>query len=335
MTNSPHILVVGFGSAGRRHAQNLARRGATISVVDTRADRLVPPEGLTLQGRYASVEEAVADGRFTGAVVATPTAFHVAQTEALMAAGCRILLEKPVALDFASARRLADAEARSGQPILLGYTWRWWTALRELRARLQAGAIGRPLRAELIMASHLEDWHPWEPLSDFFMSNAALGGGALLDESHWLDQMLWLFGAPAEIAAQVERVSALPIDSDDHVELQAFYEDGLRVRVHLDLYTRPTERSIVIFGDRGALRWSFESNVIGECHGAEQVWQETKYGGERNDMFDALAAEFLSLCLGAGQPSCTLAEGLTVMRIIDAARASHLHKGARVPLATR
>ncbi len=333
MANSPHILVVGYGSAGRRHARNLARRGANISVVDTRPDRLVPLEGLTVHASHATVEAAMAAGRFDGAVIATPTAFHAAQAEALIAAGCRILLEKPVALDVAAAQHLAHAEAKSGLPILLGYTWRWWTALRELRARLQAGLIGRPLRAELVMASHLEDWHPGEPLSDFFMSQAALGGGALLDESHWIDQMLWMFGEPAAIAAHVERVSTLPIDTDDHVELQAFYEGGLRVRVHLDLYTRPTERSIAIFGERGALKWSFESNIIAQCHGAEQVWQETKFTGERNDMFDAVAAEFLQLCSGRATPSCSLADGVTVLRVVDAARESQRQNGAKFPLA--
>jgi predicted dehydrogenase len=328
----PHILVVGFGSAGRRHAQNLARRGATISVVDTRPDRLDPPEGLSIRTQHASIAEAVAAGRFDGAVVATPTAFHVDQTDALIAAGCRVLLEKPVALDFASARRLRDLEAKSGKPILVGYTWRWWAALRELRARLHSGAIGRPLRAELIMASHLEDWHPWEPLSDFFMSKAALGGGALLDESHWIDQMLWLFGMPGEIAGQVERISSLPIDSDDHVELQAFYPDGLRVRVHLDLYTRPTERSIRIFGDRGALQWSFEGNAIAQCHSPDQAWEKKSFSGERNDMFDAVAAEFLNVCRAGTRPSCGLVEGLAALRVVDVARESQRRGSIKIPL---
>jgi predicted dehydrogenase len=41
------------------------------------------------------------------------------------------------------------------------------------------------------MSAHLADWHPWERYQDFFMAQAALGGGALLDESHFLDLMLW------------------------------------------------------------------------------------------------------------------------------------------------
>jgi len=330
MVVQPHILIVGFGSAGRRHAQNLARRGATISAVDTRAERLSAP--VELAGAFTSLDAALAGGCFAGVVVATPTAFHLDQTEKALAAGCRVMLEKPVSLDLASASRMAAAEAKARLPILLGYTWRWWPALRELRARVHSGVIGKPLRAEFVMASHLEDWHPGEPLRDFFMSSAKLGGGALLDESHWIDQMLWIFGMPAGISAEIGRISALPIDSDDHVELSAVYDDGLRVRVHLDLYTRPTDRSIAIFGDRGALTWNFECNVIRQFDVAAQRWQDIVFKGERNDMFDALAAEFLAAISGARQPSCTLDDGLAVMRIIDAARESQIAEGRRITL---
>lgn len=331
MSAQPHILVVGFGSAGRRHARNLSGRGAAISVVDNRADRLTIDD-MPVKGAYATVEAALAKQRFDGAVVATPTAFHVDQTQKLLAARCPVLLEKPVSIDHASAKTLLAAEAAAGLPILLGYTWRWWPALQELRRRVQRGDIGRPLRAEFIMASHLEDWHPGEPLSEFFMSNAQLGGGALLDESHWLDQMIWLFGRPAAISAQVEKISALPIDSDDHVELQAVYPDGLRVRVHLDLYTRPTDRSIMIFGDRGALKWTFEGNTISAIGVGANGWTETRLPGERNDMFDQAAADFLRQLAGETRPPCTLADGVTVLEVIEAARKSQASEGRKISL---
>ena len=325
----PHILVVGFGSAGRRHAANFARLGAQISAVDTRPDRLVH-RGLTYQ--FASLASALATARFDGAVVATPTAFHVEQAQALLGAGVGVLLEKPMAVDAASARKLTSAASGAAPPILLGYTWRWWPALGELRRRLHAGRIGRPHRCDLVMASHLEDWHPGEPLSEFFMSRAELGGGALLDESHWLDQLIWLFGLPLEIAADVERVSALPIDGDDHVELRAFYPGGLRARVHLDLLSRPTRRAIAVYGDQGALAWSSESNRLREWKVTTGCWCDTPFGGERNDMFLALATEFLEVLAGRAQPACTLADGLCVMEVVEAARSSHSRGGCRVAI---
>lgn len=325
------ILVVGYGSAGQRHARNLAKRGAIISAVDNDEKRFDVPAAPKLRAGFQTVEQALASGRFGAAVIATPTAFHVDQTAALLRAGCPVMLEKPVSPDLKSAQRVASLQAGTKVPILLGYTWRWWPALIELRTRLKAGIIGRPLRAELVMASHLEDWHPGEPLSEFFMSSAALGGGALLDESHWLDQMLWLFGKPQEIAADVERVSKLPIDSDDHVELRAFYPDGLRVRVHLDLYTRPTERSIAIYGEKGMMHWRFETGCLTLIPVAGER-EEIRYTNDRNDMFDALAEEFLAVLRDDATISCSLNDGLSVMQVVEAARVSHGRGGARISL---
>jgi predicted dehydrogenase len=324
------VLIVGYGSAGQRHARNLGKRGAIVFAVDNDPKRFEVADAPKVVQAFANVDIALAARRFGAAVIATPTAFHVDQTVPLLRAGCPVMLEKPVSLDLESAQRLSDVQAETGTPLLLGYTWRWWPALIELRKQLRQGVIGRPLRAELVMASHLEDWHPGEPLSQFFMSNAALGGGALLDESHWLDQMLWMFGEPSEIAADIECVSTLPIDSDDHVELRAFYPGGLRVRVHLDLYTRPTERSIAIYGDKGMMHWRFETACLTILPNVGEA-VEVRYTNDRNDMFDALSEEFLSMN-GRAEITCSLQDGLSVMRIIEAARESNAARGARVTL---
>ena len=78
----------------------------------------------------------------------------------------------------------------------------------------------RILSVTFTMSAHLADWHPWERYQDFFMSNAAMGGGALLDESHWLDLMLWFFGMPDRLFAKIEKLSDLEIETDDNVDMQ-------------------------------------------------------------------------------------------------------------------
>jgi predicted dehydrogenase len=114
------------------------------------------------------------------------------------------------------------------------------------------------------MAAHLADWHPWERYQDFFMASKTLGGGAILDESHWLDLMLWFFGMPEKLFAKVEKVSDLEIDSDDNVDMLVFYESGMRVSLHLDLYARPHEKSIQFAGENGTLIWQPNSIKIGK-----------------------------------------------------------------------
>jgi len=179
------------------------------------------------------------------------------------------------------------------------------------------------LFAQFHMSAHLADWHPWERYQDFFMSSAAQGGGALLDESHWIDLALWLFGKPARVYGQVEKNSSLEIDSDDNVDALINYDDGKRISMHLDLYGRPHEKFIRFVGERGTLIWTVDPNRISVGEKAEQTWKHEDFSCDRNDMFMAVAREYLSVLQGQRPETCRLQDGLLVMEIVEAIRQSH------------
>jgi predicted dehydrogenase len=177
---APHIAVIGAGSAGRRHAQNLRRLGAAVSCFDPREDRRAQAKreipGLT--ATYDSFAGVLDDAkRFAGAVIASPPSAHVEQSLAWIGRGVPLLLEKPIAPDLASALKLEQAARSSQVPVLLGYTYRWWPPLVDMKRRIAEGAAGPWRHARFIMSAHLADWHPWESYQDFFMAHRELGGG--------------------------------------------------------------------------------------------------------------------------------------------------------------
>ncbi len=316
-----HILVVGSGSVGKRHARNLAALGFAISAVDPRPDRRREMASeVDLKASYADEAEAMAAARFDGVVIASPPRFHVDQSISALEQGIPVLLEKPASPDLDSALRLADAVRRAKAPLLLGYTWRWWPPLSEVKKLLQDGAVGHLHYVQFYMSAHLADWHPWERYQDFFMAKRELGGGALLDESHWIDLMLWFFGLPAEVSGRVEKISDLDIDTDDNVDLFFTYPDGKRIGMHLDIYGRPHEKFIRFVGTNGTIYWSAEPNRIAIAGTAEQSWSYTDFHCQRNDMFVAVAREFLDVLEGHTTPSCTIMDGIRVLRVIEAAR---------------
>jgi predicted dehydrogenase len=324
---APRIVVVGTGSAGRRHAKNLRQLGAEVFCVDPREDRRAQAarELPGLAGTYASLAEAMeGTARFDGGVIASPPSAHVEQAMALMERGMPLLLEKPIAPDLASALKLEQAARTSQAPVLLGYTYRWWPPLLEMKRRVAEGAVGPVRHARFVMSAHLADWHPWEPYQDFFMARRELGGGALLDESHFLDLMIWCFGMPESLTGRVERLSALEITTDDNVDLIAAYPDGLRVTIHLDLFGRPHEKVVTVVGEQGTLQCAFAPDAVRWSSTAGGGWQEQPFSCERNDMFLAEAKEFLSLTKGpaGGTPSCTIEDGIRVLQCVEAARLS-------------
>ena len=154
------------------------------------------------------------------------------------------------------------------------------------------------------------------------MSSKDLGGGALLDESHFVDLMLWFFGMPESVIANIDKLSNLDIETDDNVDIIVRYKDGLRVSIHLDLFGRPHEKYISIAGEGSTLQWSFEPNIVQYSNKMESVWNKISFELERNDMFIEVEKEFLSILRGNTDISCTLDDGLNIMKILEACRLS-------------
>jgi predicted dehydrogenase len=311
-----HILIVGSGSVGKRHAANLSALGCTISAMDPHPRRISEMATDTqVVGAFDSIAEALhVEKTFDGVVIASPPKFHVDQAIEALEAGIPVLLEKPVSPGLEAAERLAAVVKSTGVPLLLGYTWRWWPPLNQVRTLLADDAIGQVRHVRFVMSAHLADWHPWEKVQDWFMASRDLGGGALLDESHWVDLALWLFGAPKSVIARIEKISDLEVETDDNVD-----------SIHLDLYGRPHQKTIRFSGEGGTIVWTDSPNRVSISHDAtpgEDGWQETDYTCERNEMFVAVAQEFLAVVDGATVRSCTIADGVGVLEVIEAARRS-------------
>jgi predicted dehydrogenase len=288
--------------------------------MDVREDRCREMAREVEAAYFTDENEALAASAYDGAVIGSPPHVHVGQSIAALERGLPVLLEKPVAPDLASARRLAAAVKNGSAPLLMGYTWRWWPPLRKARELLSEGVIGTIRHVQFHMSAHLADWHPWERYQDFFMARRDLGGGALLDESHWIDLMLWLFGMPASVGGRIDKVSDLEIDSDDNVDLLFAYDNGPRISMHLDLYGRPHEKFIRFVGSEGTLHWSADPNQIRIGRGWQQDWEILTYDCERNDMFVGAAKEFLDVVAGQPPQTCAIADGVRVLEIVEAAR---------------
>ncbi len=321
----PHILIVGSGSVGKRHARNFSALGCNVSCVDPRPDRR---EELGRESRmisaYGDIDAALEAGGFDGIAICSPPHVHVDQAMAALLKGLPVLLEKPVAPVLDSATRLDAAAGAAAVPVLLGYTWRWWPPLRRVRQLLGERAIGELRHVQFHMSAHLADWHPWERYQDFFMASRTEGGGALLDESHWIDLALWMFGMPETLCGRVDKLSSLEIETDDNVDVLMAYGSGLRVSLHLDLYGRPHEKFIRFVGERGSMLWTATPNQIAIGADAEGWGRIETFDVERNDMFMEVAREYLALIAGERRnPTCSLADGLRVLKIIERIRQSN------------
>ena len=110
-----HILILGTGSAGKRHATNLASLGCRISCMDPRQDRLDEiRKEIDLVGAFTSAEDGLnSPEKIDGVAVNSPPVFHVEQSNAALERGLPVLLEKPVSPTETSAKQLEETVKRT------------------------------------------------------------------------------------------------------------------------------------------------------------------------------------------------------------------------------
>ena len=132
--------LIGLGMMGRHHARVLSGLEGVdlVAVVDPDGDKHHVAGGRPLLN---SVEELIALG-IDYAMVAVPTIYHEPIGLALAEAGIHAMIEKPLAQNTPSARKLTDAFATRGLVGAVGHIERYNPALQSARARLEAGELG-------------------------------------------------------------------------------------------------------------------------------------------------------------------------------------------------
>ena len=147
--------------------------------------------------------------------ICVPTPFHEELAVAALQAGKHVLCEKPLAMDSASAQRIADAAEKSGRVFMPAMCMRFWPQWVWLKQAVDAGTYGKVLGATFRRcASMPPGW----------FSNGELSGGAILDlHIHDTDFVYYLFGMPAAVrSAGYTKTSG----KTDHITTQYLYDDG-------------------------------------------------------------------------------------------------------------
>ncbi|MFZ4893881.1 Gfo/Idh/MocA family protein [Plantibacter sp. Mn2098] len=154
---APGVAVIGGGFMATVHSRAArAAGGRLVGLVGSSPERsAAAAEALGFERGYASLDELLADPTVDVVHVCTPNALHAEQALAVIRAGKHVVCEKPLATSAADARTLAAAAEAAGVVATVPFVYRFHPMVREARARVQAGELGRVLT---IRGTYLQDW---------------------------------------------------------------------------------------------------------------------------------------------------------------------------------
>lgn len=323
------ILVVGLGSIGKRHLR-LAR--GLYPDADIRVLRHAGPAA-TPEFADACLADIVDALNFQPdvAVIANPAPFHVASALPLAEAGIHLLIEKPIAADLVGLRQLLETIVRRRIVAMVGYNLRQLPSLQAFREQISNGVLGRLWSVRAEIGQYLPSWRPGDDYRSGVSAQRALGGGALLELSHEIDYLRWIFGEPTWVQAALSRQSDLDIDVEDTAHLVfGFGDAGLSARLDVDFIRHDTTRQCLAIGERGCLRWDGLAGTVDFYCAQAKVWRNVcTLPSQRDESYLAQWRHFAD-CVSTGTtPLISAVDGTATLAVIEAARRSSQDEGRR------
>jgi len=136
MDESLKVGVIGVGYLGRFHAQKYAGLPETelTGVADVNRERAQQVAQELNTRAYTDYRELLPQVRAVS--VAVPTSAHFAVVRDALAAGCQVLVEKPLVVTVAEADELVALARQRGRLLMVGHLERFNSAMEELKLRV-------------------------------------------------------------------------------------------------------------------------------------------------------------------------------------------------------
>lgn len=286
--------VIGTGFVGPFHVDAIRRGGygEIVALAGSDPDRTrARAAALGVPTATTDVDALLADPSIDVVHVCTPNRTHVELATAVLASGKHLVLEKPVALDAASAHRLVGLAARHGRHAAVALTYRGYPMVQRARALVAAGEIGD---VRLVHGGYLQDWLS-DPTDYNWRLEPEIGGAsrAVADiGSHWFDTAEFMTGLRveavfADLATFIARRSRplggsiafasaagpseeVDVRSEDAATILVRFEGGARGSAVVSQVSpgRKNACSLEIDGARASLDWHQED--------AERLWIRTR-----------------------------------------------------------
>lgn len=175
--------------------------------------------------------------------------------------GTHVVVEKPMAVDVAGARRMIAAAEKAGVILSTPYVWRYHPVAREIKRLIEEGVAGRIVGCEGRYAAgrpsrYIEGNAAW------MLEKARSGGGPMCNLGvHWIDLYRWLLAD--EVVEVIGRTGRLnpQFDIEDHCFALLTFSRGALLALDIsymlpDSFPIGRDLYLALRGTNGLLSWS-------------------------------------------------------------------------------
>ena len=281
--------IIGCGSMGREHIENLRAMGGAVvtAVADPTAASREAASAL-LEGQvqlFADHRDLLKSDLVDAVVIASPNFTHIAVMRDALATDLHILCEKPLVTRVADGVEMIErAKGRKGI-VWVAQEYRYMPPVAEMIRIAHGGGVGR--LHQVAIREHREPFYP--KVGDWNRFNANTGGTLVEKCCHYFNLMDFILKEkPVRVfASGGQRVNHLDEQYDgrtpdilDSAYVIVEYPSGARASLDLCMFAENSIDSehVVIVGDEGKLESLLPSGVL--RHGRREDWGRREVWGQ-------------------------------------------------------
>lgn len=332
------VTVIGNGSIGCRHLRGLTSLSKELNISEVRAFDTNPErrERVSTEIPTAKVFESVDEAVIGADIVfmCAPTSLHIPIYNHISQFGdYHMFFEKPLSHTIEGCEQMLVDQKRKGKITAVGYMLHHHPVLLETKSLLETDLFGRLLSVRAEAGMFLPFWHPWEDYRDFYMSWKSGGGGALLDISHEINYMQWLFGDIEEVQGYMGTISDLEITSDDLALAIMRFKSGIIGQLQLDLLQMEESRYCKIIGTKGVLVADLMKNTVKYNTQDNTEWTEKSIDVDFDKIYHTEYQNLMRAFSGEDGYIVSGEEAYATMEVIEGIRRSHSYSTSiKLPL---
>ena len=267
------ILIIGFGSIGRRHYEIAKNKYPEAEIKILRSSETKDSE---LKNTFFKTEDAI-DFDPQLVVVANPASFHISSALPFIKEERYFLIEKPLSIQMDDAEFFLKKCCEKKSIVQVGYNLRFLSSLKFFKKCIHDKLIGDLWSVRSEVVQYLPSWRTNLDYRESVSGQAFLGGGVINELSHEIDYLLWLFGNVEWVSAITSKQSDLEIDVEDSAHIIISFvknNNNVIASLNMDFIRRDRKRECIVIGSKGSIKWDGLSGKVFEWKDKDTSWNE-------------------------------------------------------------
>lgn len=317
------ILIIGLGSIGERHLENLIYLGYSNIIIVSKSGNI--PSKFSKFVVYQDCQKAITENSISHGFICTPTSNHLEDLTILLENNVsKIYVEKPISHTLSY---LDDVGSLAGKckRLVVGYDLHFDPGLLKIKELLNKNQLGKVFSINATVGQFLPDWRPNQDYLKGMSAKIDKGGGVLLDLVHEFDYLRWLVGKPKNIACIFQNNPSLAIETEDVADVLIHFEGNASGTIHLDYHQKKLVRNCMLTCEKGTIFWDLTKSEVKIIRYDQEDELFSYVGFERNQRYIDSVRAFLDDSKYDNRLT-SFDEALVSLKMVVAAKESSISK---------